>query len=132
MKLTSKYLKKLIIKEMKKQTINEGIGTILALLFVNEKLKQRKDRKRKLKQLPVKSSENDYVQSVLVAALILNIIANISGALMEEMDYDMNYESDPRYNEIAAKASEILNLSSDEVIAIIEEFDLMGFYEQNK
>ena len=129
MRLTEQRLKKIIREEL--EYLNEGTGTILALLFINRELSNRHEREaERQKELPVKSSHYRRTERVLMAALILNAIAKIAGSLMEEMDYDMG--DDSLHNQVASEVSDILNLSPSEVSAMIEEFDLVRFYEENK
>lgn len=130
MKLTAKLLKKLIKEEMQVQTLNEGTATILVLLFLNRYLKQENSPDSGDRQLPVESSKSP-VEKVLLAALILNVIASLSGALMEEMDYNREDVSDGMHSAIVEAIPASLNLSPDEVSALIEEYDLINFYNEN-
>ena len=130
MKLTAKLLKKLIKEEMKAQTLNEGTATILVLLFLNRYLKQENSPDNGDRQLPVKSSKSP-VEKVLLAALILNVIASLSGALMEEMDYDTEDVSDGMHSAIVEAIPASLNLSPDEASELIKDYDLINFYNKN-
>ena len=130
MKLTAKLLKKLIKEEMQVQTLNEGTATILVLLFLNRYLKQENSPDNGDRQLPVESSKSP-VEKVLLAALILNVIASLSGALMEEMDYNREDVSDGMHRAIVEAIPASLNLSPDEVSTLIAEYDLINFYNEN-
>ena len=50
---------------------------------------------------------------------------------MEEMDYDMKDVSDGMYNAIVEAIPASLNLSPEEVSALIDEYDLISFYNEN-
>ena len=150
MKLTTQRLKKLIREELNK--LNEGSATIVLLVAYLAYL-NKQEQSTNQSNLPVKKkNEITKRKNIVTAVLLLHSVAIILGSIMENlaldpMDsenledrvmrsfYSMDVmEAQSILDELGImdiSADEILSTPESELMMIMNEYDPIGYYQQN-
>ena len=150
MKLTTARLKRLIREELNK--LNEGSATIVLLVAYLAYL-NKQEQSTNQSNLPVKKkNEITKRKNIVTAVLLLHSVAIILGSIMENlaldpMDsknledrvmrsfYSMDVmEAQSILDELGImdiSADEILSTPESELMMIMNEYDPIGYYQQN-